>query len=144
MLKHTLLGIASITLLVVALLAMSAVADDAATSDQPEADPFIGWYTKGLLGEAVHITREGDSYRINKTTGKDFVFHMQKQGVLEDEQAVLGTLTLGELNFADAPDNTVIVLKAEFCYEHFLLIKQPVAPEVEEKTPAPESAKQGT
>ena len=92
---------------------------------QLESDVFVGLYRRGLHGSLVEITNDNDGYSMSDTSGKGYHFVLIKDGVLQDEDAILGTLTLGDLKFTDSPDEHIIVLKAKFCYEHFLLFKQP-------------------
>lgn len=97
---------------------------------QPEkpADPWEGTYLKHAehgYGGADHqgwwrvpqitITKTADGYSLGKAY-PEFVFTEVKPGVLKSG---LGLLTRGTVEYADG--RTARVLRAEFCYESFVL-----------------------
>jgi len=130
MLKQRLTVVATFTCIVVVCGVSHAPAQEAAeaadtTRAAAEGDPFVGTYGRGLIeGDAVTITRDGNVYQIDKQGYQDFTFKQRQPDILEDDQQTLGTITRGELTFADAPDQPITVLKVNFCYEHFLLYKK--------------------
>lgn len=101
-------------------------------SADPE-DPFVGTYVKvsfpsgGREGRLV-ITKDGEQYRLDDAAGSKknyysgFTFTRKKDGQLADRPGGLGTITLGHVKFAD-DKSPMTVLRVEFCYEHFLLIR---------------------
>ncbi len=100
------------------------------------ADPWSGTYLKydrydthrqGQFGEAqqITITRDGDGYRLSKPyEGRKFT--EVRKGVLSDGKGGLGKLYLGTAEFADG--KRVRILRAEFCYDWFILYAQEESP----------------
>jgi hypothetical protein len=94
-----------------------------------KATPWAGTYLKyarydtdrrGQFGEArqVTITKGDDGYHLSKPyDGRTFT--ESEKGVLSDGAGGLGKLYLGYAEFADG--KRVRVLRAEFCYEQFIL-----------------------
>ena len=71
------------------------------------------------LGRDV-VVRDGTGYRLNGNYA-DYWFVPDGEGQLRDDDGVLGTITLGTLQFDDGPERSIRVLRAEFCYERFVL-----------------------
>ena len=99
--------------------------------------PFIGTYgnvSPSLDGDTISISKSGTIYRLTGPYA-DYAFTETSNGVLEDilldapisRKGSLGSITAGEMEFADGSP-PVQVLKAEFAFEHFLLIKHPHRP----------------
>ena len=95
----------------------------------PPADPWCGTYAKleqhGLQspdGRAprIEITRQDDGYHLSKPYDS-YTFSEVEKGVLQDRNKVLGKIFLGSAQFAGDSKKSATVLRAEFCYEVFLL-----------------------
>ena len=102
-------------------------------------DPFVGTYTRipfiGTYGDVnpaatgmkIKIAKSGEVYHLS---GYSFAFTEKSKGVLEDislgtpivRRGSLGTITAGQMQFPDG-GKPLEVLKVEFAYDHFLLIK---------------------
>ena len=108
-----------------------------------KADQWEGTYLKyahfdtgrqGQFGEAhrITITKTKDGYRLSEPYG-DWTFTEIEKGVLSDGKGGLGKIYLGSAEFADG--KRVPVLRAEFCYEQFILYGElsPPSPAVESK-----------
>jgi hypothetical protein len=102
----------------------------AAEPARPAKDPWVGEYRQlgGWRADKaghVTITREDGFYRLNTEDGahKSYRFVEEKPGVLRDEKHIYGKIFLAELKFADSDRAAQPVLKAEFCYEDFYLIR---------------------
>jgi hypothetical protein len=75
---------------------------------------------QGQFGEAkqLTITKDGDVYRLSKPyDGRRFT--EIRKGVLSDVQGGIGKIHFGSAEFADG--KRVRVLRADFCYEYFIL-----------------------
>ena len=135
---------------------VSMPADQEANADK-SGDLFVGTYTQAPFvgtygnvnssqyGQVVQVKKSGDLYQLTGAYA-DYAFIKKSKGVLEDisknapivRRGALGSITAGKMVFADGSP-PVQILKAEFCYEHFLLIKhpnnQPVAWQAEKPLP---------
>jgi hypothetical protein len=98
---------------------------------QPAGDPWCGTYVK--LGDQailspdgrvphVAITRDADGYRLSKPYDGDTFIEVEK-GVLQDSNKILGRIYLGSVQFAGGSRKSATVLRAEVCYEAFLLCR---------------------
>lgn len=96
-----------------------------------QADPWVGTYVKyavydtqrsGQCGEALRITitKDRDGYSLGKPYA-DRRFREVEKGVLSDGTGGLGRILLGSAEFADGVK--VPLLRAEFCYERFILYR---------------------
>lgn len=114
---------------------------DGSTSDDAK-DRFVGTYTRipyvgtygnvapNLTGEEIQVSKSGDIYRLSDPY-EDTAFTKKADGVLEDitlgapieRRGSLGTITTGQIRFFDG-SNPVDVLKVEFAFEDFLLIRK--------------------
>jgi hypothetical protein len=94
-----------------------------------EADRWVGEYLKyarydterrGQFGEAqqIRIAKGADGYYLSKPYAET-KFTEVKNGVLSDGKGGLGKIYLGSAEFADG--KRVQILRAEFCYEQFIL-----------------------
>jgi hypothetical protein len=111
-----------------AALAFFASGHTAEPADQ-ETDPWTGEYLryarynterKGQFGEAqqIKITKGADGYYLSKPYAER-KFTEVKKGVLSDGKGGLGKTYFGSAEFADG--KRVQILRAEFCYEQFIL-----------------------
>jgi hypothetical protein len=119
------------TLAVLSLLGVLAFFASGGTAEPAtqEADPWAGEYLKyarfdtgrrGQFGEAqqIKITKGADGYYLSKPyAGRRFT--EVEKGVLSDGKGGLGKIYLGTAEFADG--KRVQILRAEFCYEQFIL-----------------------
>lgn len=97
----------------------------ARTAPPPPADPWVGAYVKyerGPGGEAQRkftISKRADgSYELSGQYAS-YRFKETEKGVLSDGKGGIGSLHLGSMTFGDGKSHRV--LRAEFCYEQFLL-----------------------
>lgn len=93
---------------------------------KPPEDPWVGSYYKfnrswaNKEGERFTISKHEDgSYRLSGKGYDTFKFKEVEKGVISDGKGGIGKLILGETKFADGTKNRVI--RAEFCYEQFIL-----------------------
>lgn len=94
----------------------------------PAADPWVGTYHKYThvserteVSRQITITKEGDVYRLGKPYDA-YAFAEVEKGVLSDAKdgrLGLGKIFFGTAEFADG--QRFKILRAEFCYEHFIL-----------------------
>jgi hypothetical protein len=112
------------------LLPFARVCQSADPQARP-SDPWVGTYVKyavydphrsGHFGEAVKITitRDRDGYSLGKPYA-DRRFREVEKGVLSDGPSGLGRVHLGAAEYADGVK--IPILRAEFCYEQFLLYR---------------------
>ena len=110
--------------LALVLLLPAACGSPSYSPDQTPAvisgDPFLGNWSRGLLGEQLSIQRDGVGYRLSGSS-YDYLFVPDGEGRLSDKDGVLGTITSGTVEFRDRPNQYRRVLRLEFCYEHFVL-----------------------
>ena len=94
-----------------------------------KTDPWAGTYLKygryetqrqGQFGEAraITISKDDHGYRLSAPYDK-WTFTEVERGVLSDREGGIGKIYLGSAEFADG--KRVPVLRAEFCYERFIL-----------------------
>lgn len=103
----------------------------AAEKEGAAKDPFVGDFIKygrwesrtGTFNEApeLSITKEGDIYRLSKPY-ETFKFKLVKDGEISDGAGGIGTIYFGTAQYADG--HKVRVLRAEFCYERFILYER--------------------
>jgi len=93
---------------------------------KPPADPWVGSYIKSnrwsIEKEPERFTitkREDGSYRLSGKPYDSFKFTEIEKGVLSCGKRGIGKLILGDVTFADGTKSRVI--RAEFCYEQFLM-----------------------
>jgi hypothetical protein len=67
---------------------------------------------------SITITRDGDAYTLSKPY-ETWKFKEIKKGVLSDGKGGIGTIYHGTATYADGQQ--VRILRAEFCYEQFIL-----------------------
>lgn len=115
--------------LALTLLVGLLVVASAGTAEAEKADRWEGTYLKygrydihrqGQFREALAITisKHGNGYRLS-TPYDSWTFTEVEKGVLSDGKGGLGKIYLGSAEFADG--KRVPVLRAEFCYEQFIL-----------------------
>jgi len=100
----------------------------AAEAEKAEPDPFVGSYLKfgrwkprkGQFGEvpSITITKAGDTYQLSRPYDT-WKFKPVEKGVISDGKGGLGSIYAGKTQFVDG--FRVRTLRAEFCYEHFIL-----------------------
>jgi hypothetical protein len=92
-----------------------------------KADPWVGTYVKysrydpghqGQFGQ-IKITKDADGYHLSRYPYSLRTLTEVKKGVLSDGPGGLGKIYLGSMEFVDGKRGRV--LRAEFCYENFLL-----------------------
>jgi hypothetical protein len=99
-----------------------------------QVDPWPGEYLKfsrydkertGQFGEAqkIAITKTAEGYYLSKPYA-DRKFTEVENGVLSDGPGGLGEIYLGSAEFVDG--KRVPILRAEFCYEQFILYGESV------------------
>lgn len=99
------------------------------TAKPEKADRWEGTYLKydrydthrqGQFGEALEITisKHDNKYRLSAPYDS-WTFTEVEKGVLSDGEGGIGKIYLGSAVFADG--KRVTVLRAEFCYERFIL-----------------------
>jgi hypothetical protein len=92
--------------------------------------PFIGTFgnvAPEATGKKFQITKSGEVYHFS-----GYKFVEKSKGILEDislgspieRRGSLGTITAGKMNFSDG-SKPIEVLKVEFGFDHFLLLKDP-------------------
>jgi len=122
---------ASLILLPLTLLA-SLVVLASFGSAEPAAekkDPWVGTYLKygrfetqrqGQFGEAraITISKDEKGYRLSAPYDS-WTFKEVEKGVLSDGKGGIGKIYFGSAEFADG--KRVPVLRADFCYEWFIL-----------------------
>jgi hypothetical protein len=108
---------------------ISLVTGDASEPTTDGAERWTGTYVKyarfdtrrhGRFGEAqrVTITKSDDGYRVSGAyNGR--MFTEAEKGVLSDGKGGLGRIYLGSVDFSD--QQRARVLRADFCYESFIL-----------------------
>ena len=112
------------TFLFVSGVVLLATGQSGEPAKQP-ADPWAGTYVKyrrGPYGDVeqvkVTITKGADGYYLSKPyNGRRFT--EVEKGVLSDGKGGLGSIVAGSATFADGV--RVPILRAEFCYEQFIL-----------------------
>jgi len=101
------------------------------TAARPEpGDPWVGNYIAVGLHPAqaseVAITRDGDGYRLSSFPDRKFV--EAEKGVTlvvkEDGRTGLDRISTGTAHFPASREKQVVILKAEFCYAEFYLIRK--------------------
>ena len=129
----------------VGLVSATALVGQAAEKPVAEKDPWVGGYLKfgryryrrgGQSKEAlkISITKDEQGYQLDPVYATQH-FTEIKPGVLSDGPGGLGKIYLGSAEFADG--FKIPVLRAEFCYEHFILYREPALnPEPEVKNEA--------
>ena len=127
-----------LTTTVIAIFGCLALYQFAHTAEPaPQADRWAGTFFKyarydrdrqGQFGEAQEITiaKEGNGYRLNKPF-HDSLFVEVEKGILSDGNG-FGKIYLGTAEFADG--KRVRLLRADFCYEDFVLYDA-IEPKVE-------------
>src|SRR6185295_7263816 len=101
----------------------------AGTAEPEKADRWAGTYLKygrydihreGQFGEAraITISKHGNGYRLSAPY-EAWTFTEVEKGVLSDGKGGIGKIYLGSTEFADG--KRVKVLRADFCYEWFIL-----------------------
>ena len=110
-----------ISVLSVLLLICSAALTGDESEPATKNDPFVGTFSRGLIGESTDISMSGDIYKLTGEYAR-VEFKKKSESVLQDSKGVLGTLTTGQLRFADSKE-PIQVLRADFAYDHFLLVK---------------------
>jgi len=99
------------------------------TAEPEKADKWVGTYLKygrydtqrqGQFGEAraITISKHDNGYRLSAPYDS-WTFTEGEKGVLSDGKGGIGKIYLGFAEFADG--KRVSVLRAEFCYEQFIL-----------------------
>lgn len=111
------------------ILSVTTLAIRSAESKELESDPWEGSYLKysqydtervGGFGEAVilTVTKQGDGYTLGKPYAEQ-TFHEVSNGVLSDGSGGLGKIFRGTAEYSDGMK--VPILRAEFCYESFVM-----------------------
>lgn len=92
----------------------------------PESDPWVGTYRrfggypwqKNEERDSIKITKEGDTYKLSAPYDH-WEFKETEKGVLTCR--TMGTINLGTAEFPKG--DSARVLRAEFCYEMFILYR---------------------
>jgi hypothetical protein len=119
-------------LAIAALASAYTVTSQAAESPSRDADPWVGTYLKyskydtkrvGQFGEAqtITISKDRDGYALSEPYA-DAHFRERTKSVLSDRPGGLGKIFFGSVDYADG--KKVSVLRAEFCYENFVLYRE--------------------
>ncbi len=114
------------------VLCVLAYVCQSAEPPQETVDPWLGSYHKHAVfhdslssrdGKAVRLTirKSDEGYAFEELyTGR--VFREIEKGVLSDGQGGLGKIYLGTVEYADGRKAPVV--RADFCYEHFVLYRE--------------------
>lgn len=103
-----------------------------ASSSFAADDPLVGKYLL-LRSLAVDnktpaasacLEKDGSTYRLTGVKPYEiYRFEKSDESVLVDKKYSIGKIRIGELQFLDKKGVKIPVLKCEFCYDHFYLIK---------------------
>lgn len=85
-------------------------------------EPIGGFFPKVINVRRLEIAKEGNEYRLIGTKMYDkYRFVKTEDGILQDKEKILGKIHMGTATFKGS-DVKLRILKAEFCYNNFLLI----------------------
>ncbi len=117
---------------------------DAQESVAQDTDPWVGSYLKyarydlGRLGQfaeaqTITISKNGDGYSLSKPYD-EAQFKEITKGILSDRVGGLGKIFFGSVEYADGKKDSI--LRAEFCYEDFILYRKTVDVKARTSQPA--------